>query len=169
MKKNTLMSVLTIDKSIETIIATRKLLIQLVEELSGEEINVIPPGFNNNIAWNLGHVVATQQVLFYRLSGLPLLLPDALVAKYAKGSKPEAMIAATEIIYLKEAAVTLMQQLIIDLEKNAFTGFKPYATSFGVQLNNIQEVIKYITMHEGLHLGYAMAMKRVLQSASLLQ
>jgi len=43
----------------------------MIEDFSLEELNKIPEGFNNNIIWNIAHVIATQQALVYGLSGLP--------------------------------------------------------------------------------------------------
>ena len=46
---------------IETIRKTRSFLLDYIKELNIEQLNKIPAGFNNNIAWNLGHLVAAQQ------------------------------------------------------------------------------------------------------------
>src|SRR5690606_41991140 len=62
----------------------------VLENNSLEDLNKIPKGFNNNIIWNIGHVVVSQQILVYKLSGLPLMVSDELVEKYIIGSKPEA-------------------------------------------------------------------------------
>ena len=65
----------------------RKLIAPFLEELSLDQLNTIPEGFTNNLFWNIAHVVVTQQLLVYKLSGLPMLISDELVDKYKKGSK----------------------------------------------------------------------------------
>jgi len=35
-----------------------------------EQLNKIPEGFSNNLIWNIGHIIVTQQVLIYKLSNL---------------------------------------------------------------------------------------------------
>ena len=39
---------------------TRANAIAAIEGLSNEQLNEIPEGFSNNIAWNLGHILVTQ-------------------------------------------------------------------------------------------------------------
>ena len=94
------------DKSIDTIQATRKLFLTLLESLSIDELNIVPQGFNNNIIWNFGHVIVSQQILCYKLAGLPLKIEDTFVSKYSKGTKPETFINDTELIFLKQQAVS---------------------------------------------------------------
>ena len=151
------------DKSIDTIQATRKLFLTLLESLSIDELNIVPQGFNNNIIWNFGHVIVSQQILCYKLAGLPLKIDDTFVSKYSKGTKPETFINDTELIFLKQQAVSLIEELVVDLEKGVFTSYNNYTTSFNVELNSVKDAVKFIAMHEGLHLGYAMALKRIVK------
>ncbi len=151
------------DKSIDTIQATRKLFLTLLESLSIDEVNIVPEGFNNNVIWNFGHVIVSQQILCYKLAGLPLKLDDTFISKYSKGTKPETFINDTELIFLKQQAISLIDELVVDLDKEIFTSYNNYTTSFNVELNNIEDAVKFIAMHEGLHLGYAMALKRIVK------
>ena len=151
------------DKSIDTIQATRKLFLTLLDSLSIDELNIVPEGFNNNIIWNFGHVIVSQQILCYKLAGLPLKIEDTFVSKYSKGTKPETFINDTELIFLKQQAVSLIEELVVDLEKGVFTSYNNYTTSFNVELNSVKDAVKFIAMHEGLHLGYAMALKRIVK------
>ena len=149
------------DKSIETIQATRKMFMKLMDGLSIDTLNKIPAGFNNNIIWNFGHLIVTQQVLCYKLSNLPLNIDESFVAKYGKGSKPEIFIDQEEFDFLKLQSLSLIDLLVTDLEKKLFHDFNLYTTSFNMDLTCIDDVIKFIGMHEGMHIGYAMALKRV--------
>lgn len=151
------------DTCISTIIETRKLFAQLIDSLTIEEVNTIPPGFNNNIIWNFGHVIVSQQILCYKLAGLPLKIDQSYPLKYSKGTKPETFFDNIELDYLKEQAVTNINELLEDLKQNLFINFTPYTTSFNVSLNKIEDAVKFLTMHEGLHLGYAMAIKRAIK------
>ncbi len=49
------------NNKIEKIKKTRRFLLNLVSELSTDQLNEIPPDFNNNIIWNMGHLIAAQQ------------------------------------------------------------------------------------------------------------
>jgi len=151
------------DTSIVTIQETRKLFLNLIEGLTIEEINIIPQGFNNNIIWNFGHVIVSQQTLCYRLAGLPLNLDESYVLKYAKGTKPETFLDGKELAFLKELSVSMINILVDDMDKNLFSNYKEYQTSFNVKLLNVQDAVKFLTMHEGMHYGYVLALKKLVK------
>jgi hypothetical protein len=133
----------------------------LLRDLSIEQLNHIPDGFNNNILWNYGHIIVTQQLLFYGLSGLPLNIDAELVRKYRKGLKPEGFIDAAEFQTLKAASIELVQQSIADYEKGVFQKFTPYPTSYRVTLNDIDAAVYFNNIHEAMHLGVVMALKKL--------
>ncbi|MBC7383611.1 MAG: DinB family protein, partial [Bacteroidia bacterium] len=58
----------------------------------------------------------------------------------------------------------LIDELVKDIEQDLFKNFTTYVTSFNVTLVNVNDAVKYLTMHEGLHLGYAMAIKRLIKN-----
>ena len=49
-----------------------------------------------------------------------------------------------------------------DFEAGMFTSFEYYKTSAGIELNSPEDVLSFLPIHEGIHLGYAMALKRML-------
>ena len=116
-------------------------------------MNYIPDGFKNNLAWHLGHIVVTQQLLNYKLSGLPLKVDNVYVEKYRKGTGPEGHIDAEEIDFLKGSAMSLIEELQEDLKKGLFENFQRYETSYGVTIENIEEALQFVIMHDALHLG----------------
>lgn len=149
------------DKSIDTIRATRNLFLKLMESLSIDQLNKVPEGFNNNIIWNFAHLIVSQQILCYKLAGLPLKIDEKFIPKYSKGTKPEIFADENELIFFKQQAVNLMDELIADIEQGIFKNYNTYTTSFGVELSSVYDAVNFLSMHEGVHLGYAMALKRI--------
>jgi hypothetical protein len=151
------------EQIINTIKASRKKLLSIVEGLTVEQLNKIPTGFNNNLAWQIGHLVVSQQVLCYRLSGIDFVIDPSLIDKYKNGSKPEGFIAEAEINQLKTYLLDTIDQLVIDLLEEKFAGFKPYtiSTYSGFELKRIEDVITFVLNHDGLHLGCSMMMKKL--------
>lgn len=141
---------------------SRENFIALLEAYPTEKLNHVPEGYNNNLIWNFGHVIVTQQLLCYKLSGLQMHVSDKLVDTYRKGTRPEREISEGEILKLKHLALETVRHLQNDLEKGTFSNFHEYTTSFGVTLHNIDEAIHFNSLHETLHLGYAMAMRKSL-------
>jgi hypothetical protein len=70
----------------EALLTLRKNTLNSIAHLSDEQLHIIPAGFNNHIAWNLGHMVASQQGLCYRLGNVPLLVPQDFIDKFKKGA-----------------------------------------------------------------------------------
>jgi len=139
---------------------TRNRFIDLVNGLSIEQLNEIPEGMSNNIAWNFGHIVTAQQGLCNGLSGVPSLVPAAMGEGFKKGTKPEATISQATIDSFKNYAVTCIDELEKGLQQNVYAQYQPYTTSYGYELNNINDAIRFFTVHDALHLGYAMAIRK---------
>lgn len=139
---------------------TRTRFIDLVDGLSIEELNEIPAGMNNNIAWNFGHIITAQQGLCNGLSGVEQDVPDELTAGFKKGTKPESFISQEEIDELKEYAMSCIDELERGLSENVFVQYNTYTTSYGYTLNNIEDAVRFVMVHDALHLGYAMAIRR---------
>jgi len=140
---------------------SRNNVLRFLSQFDEEQMNTIPEGFNNNLAWNLGHLVATQQLLNYKLSGLPFHVNDELIDKYRKGTKPTAPIKASEIGLLNELMTDCVDKLVVDYNEGVFKEFKTYTTSFNATLTSIENAIAFNNIHEGLHLGYIMAMGKL--------
>lgn len=140
---------------------TRINLVHLFDGLTIEQLNKIPEGFNNNLIWNFAHLLATQQLIFYGLAGLSLNVDEQFIKNYRRYTKPEDFVSTAELEAIKQNFEQTQQQFFEDYSKDAFHSFKPYTTSFGVQLDTVDDAIRFSSVHDGLHLGYAMAMKRL--------
>jgi hypothetical protein len=139
---------------------------KLAQSLSLEQLNAVPPGFGNNIAWNLGHVIVTQQLLCYKLAGLPMMIPDRLVEAYRKGTRPEKPATQAEIDDLLLLLRTSADRMEQDMARGSFQHYQRYATSYGVVLESFEDALRFNTVHESLHLGYAMALRKLVAPAS---
>ena len=150
------------NKEIENIKSFRTFVLKLTDELTTQQLNEIPEGFNNNIIWNIAHLISAQQGVCYMRSGLPIVTDEKYFALYRPGTKPEGFIDATEIVYIKELLFTTLDQFQADYQRNAFVNYTSWVTRYGVEISNIDEIINFLSFHEGLHLGYIMALKRCL-------
>ena len=141
----------------------RQLLHNLMEKLSPEQLNKIPEGYNNNILWNIGHSIATQQLLVYGLSGEDIQVPKHIIDLYRKGTKPEKSATLKEIEEVKSLLFSTITQLEKDYNNGIFTSFKTYTLSTsGGTLHKVEDAIAFNNFHEGLHLGYAMALVKAI-------
>ncbi|WP_445735362.1 DinB family protein [Mariniflexile sp.] len=144
---------------------TRKSFHKIIENTSLEDLNKIPKGFNNNIIWNIGHIVVTQQLLAYKLSGLPMMISDGLVGKYRKDTKPEAAVSQEEVNEIKDLLFTTIEKTKADYSNDVFKDYNAYTVSTtGNTLTHINEAFEFILFHEGIHWGYVMALLRAVKN-----
>ena len=144
---------------------TRASLKKIIENYSLEDLNKIPKGFNNNIIWNIGHIIVTEQLLVYKLSGLKPMVSDVLINKYRKDSKPEGDVSQTEVDDIKELLFSTIECTKKDYVNNTFKTYNEYTVSTtGNTLKNVNDALTFAFYHEGLHVGYILALKRALKN-----
>ncbi len=140
---------------------TRERILGAIEGLSVEQMIAVPEGFGNNVLWNFGHILITQHLLCFKLADKEPSIPNELIESYRKGSNAAAITEPQKDLDYFKANVNKL----IDLTEEAYedgqlAGFNEYTTSYGVTLNSVEEAISFNNLHEALHLGYIMAMKK---------
>ncbi len=149
------------EKLIETAIFTRKSLLKILESKTYQQQVEIPDGFKNSIFWNVAHLLVTQQLLFYKLSGNQLQIDEELVRKYGKGSTASTDVDQRDIQYVKDHLVPAMEKTFDDYQKGVFADFNPYMTSTGIELKSIDDVICFSGFHDGIHLGVVLSLRKI--------
>lgn len=153
------------NSSITILKQTRALVLNSVKDLSQEQWFAMPDGFDNNIAWNVGHIVTSMQGLVYRNSGLALNVEPEMIANFKPGTSPLdwsdqpntdeilAMLSEHAEILEADAAAGKM-----NVEYNAFT------TKSGLSVQTVEDAINFNIFHEGLHLGTVLVLKNFVAS-----
>ena len=142
---------------------TRANFLNVIEELTIEQLNEIPPGFNNNIIWNLGHLLAAQQSLCYLKAGLKMTIDEQYFLNYKPETKPNGFVESTEVEKIKALFISVVGHLDSDYNKNVFTSYTPWTNRYGIEITNIDDAIALVLFHEGIHLGCVMALKRLIK------
>ncbi len=145
----------------ENIDKPRKYLLQQISELNSEQLNKVPKGFNNNIIWNLGHMVAAQQGICYKRANLDILIKEELFSLYKPGTKPERLVSENDINIIKQLLITTIEQLASDYDKGLFQTYPPWETRYGVQITSIDAAIHFLPFHEGIHMGTVQSIKKL--------
>ncbi len=134
----------------------------LLTPLSPEQVNLIPDHFNNNLIWNAGHVVATQELLVYALAGHDMPSGQAFVDRYRKGTRPTEVLGEAEVDAILEKLRTSPDKVQEDAGLLDWSGFKPYTTSFGVTLSSVEEALAFNNVHEAMHYGTMLALSKLI-------
>ena len=140
----------------------RKVFHHFLSRFTLEQLNTIPEGFNNNIIWNIAHIVVVQQLLVYKLSGLPTMLSDAMIEMFSKGTKPERDLTQAEVDEIKGLLFITIEKTKADYDKKIFKTYQEYTVSTKSTLTNVDEAVGFNHFHEGIHLGYILALKKTL-------
>ncbi len=148
-------------KSIDVLKKHRSLTTRALSGLSADQWLTIPEGFKNNILWNAGHLVVTQELLTYKLSGLEPHLSAALIAGCSRGTSPVDWNPAPDVDEVLRELDQSPQRLERDFAAGKFNGYQSYTTSTGIELGDIEEAITFNNFHEGLHLGVIMALRKL--------
>ena len=138
----------------------RNLYLNFLKSYSLEQLNKIPDGFSNNLIWNIGHIIVSQQGLVYRLSGLPMHVSDAMFETYKNGSKPTGSTTAEEVSEIKSLLLTLIKKTKEDYANGKFTTYNEYTTSTGFNLTTTLEAMEFNNYHEAIHLGFMMNIRK---------
>ena len=150
------------DWSFDITLKTRAILYKFLEKFSLEQLNSVPKGYRNSIYWNIMHVVVTQQLLVYGLSNVQMLLDSEYIKAFRKGTKTEQDASQDDIEYLKSLLISTIEKTQSDYAAGIFTTFTSYTVSTKSTLTNVEEAIEFNNFHEGIHLGYIMAMKNTI-------
>jgi hypothetical protein len=153
-KRKIMNSVFEVQKTI------RAILLKIVDGHSLEQLNKIPHGFSNNLIWNIGHCISSQQVLVYKLSGLPTMVTEEFIAKYRKGTKPEGDVSQLEVDQIRSLLLATLDQTEKDFENKVFVNYTEYTTSVGFRLYDIHSALDFNNYHEGIHSGIAMSIRK---------
>jgi hypothetical protein len=148
-------------RAIDVIKNPRKMILEILSDYTIEQVNKIPEGFNNNIIWNLGHMIATQQNLCYNLAGLDTVVAEDFYNTYKSGSKPERFISHEEYDRIKKLFFTTLDELQVDYTKGIFDNYTPKLTRYNVHITNIDEALAFLPFHDGLHIGYIMSLRKL--------
>lgn len=144
---------------------TRDIFKKIIKQNTLEYLNKTPNGFNNNIIWNIGHVVVSEQLLAYKLSGLESMLSDDMINKYRKDTKPEGNVTQEAVNEIKELLSSTLKKTESDYTNGAFKNYNTYTVSTtGNTLNNIDEALQFVAIHEGLHYGYVLALLKAIKN-----
>lgn len=141
----------------------RRLTARAVDGLSHAQLLFIPDGFKNNILWNLGHVVVTQQRLCYKHCGLETYIPEEVCEILKIGTSPADWIEPPDVGQIKTWMSGLPDRLEEDLRRDMFAGYPGYTTATGVTLGDIDDAIIFNNIHEGIHLGVILSLRKAVR------
>jgi hypothetical protein len=139
---------------------SRNIIAKYLDEYTLEQLNKIPTGFNNNLIWNIAHIVVVQQMLVYNLSGLPMLVSKEMVDSYKRGTKPVHDLTQQEVDEIKSLLTTTIDQTEKDFASGIFKNYNEFTTMTGFNLKTAQDAMAFNYYHEAVHTGVMMGIRK---------
>lgn len=152
------------EKRIEKIKKVRLFLIDQISGLSEEQLNKIPDGFNNNIIWNLTHLIGAQQGICYLRAGQTAIVSEKYIAPFFTNTKPERIIGKQEIQEIKILFIETIDKLQKDYDEKIFNDYAPSPNIlrvYGIEIKDIDDALEFLLYHEGYHSGYIISLLRL--------
>lgn len=139
---------------------SRKIIAEYLEHYTLEQLNKVPEGFNNNLIWNIGHIVVVQQMLVYNLSGLPMMVSQEMVEKYKRGTKSEHLVSQAEVDEIRSLLFETINQTKADLNSKIFKTYTEFTTLSGFTMRNVEDALAFNYYHEAMHIGMMMSIRK---------
>ncbi|WP_219834633.1 DinB family protein [Paenibacillus sp. R14(2021)] len=135
-------------------------LLKLAEACSEDERNAVPEGFNNNIHWNIGHVLTVTERLVFEITGQTMAISDDYLTFFRSGTKPaewQGEPPAWDVIMtqLREQPDRIRELLKDSLHVTVKENFAKAET--------VDELIAAALLHEVMHSSTISAMLKVLK------
>lgn len=125
----------------EILRASRNRLLRLIETSNHEILFKIPVGFNNNIIWQIGHCITSQQRHMYMRSGLPMYISKEFMESFKIGSSPRSWGVNPDVNEVKHLLIETVNHLESDLESRLFVNYEPFDLPVGFRVKNHVEEI----------------------------
>ncbi len=141
-------------------LTSRRKLREFLDAHTLDQLNAIPQCFSNNLIWNAAHIVVVQQMLVYKLSGLPMMVSDEMVDRYKRGTRPDGPVGNAEVDLVKTLLFDTIDQTLQDSVAEKFTGYQEFITMSGYTIRNVQDAMAFNLYHEGVHTGMMMQIRK---------
>lgn len=139
--------------------AYREETLHLIEDVTEAMADQIPPGFRNNIRWNLGHIYLDQYLWIQHLTKEAITIPDGFREWFNYGTspadwktKPPSMEVLKELLRGQPEQIRAVYGERLDEEFPA--------TEMG--MHTIEQVLVRTIFHEGMHIEAIKAIRRFL-------
>lgn len=144
----------------------RGMTVAMLASIDEETADIIPENFNNNIRWNLGHILLCQDFLLFGPEGVQL--PPAYGALFAPATKPanwQGDIPSLETLsaQLKEQSARIKEALQDRLNEPLP---QPFQLGDKGTIYTYGEMLTFTLFHEGMHMGCISGLRKGIAAGS---
>ncbi|MEO7424158.1 MAG: DinB family protein [Fibrobacteria bacterium] len=142
----------------------RAFTLKFLMTMEAEEAMRIPEGFRNNLHWQLGHLLYTQDVILFEGCGMPSPFPSAFPGYFGMGTSPRDY---DPLIPDWDELLALARRHHRSLPEQV-TGHLHQPLPAPRKLMNISmltagDTLPFLLAHEGEHLGHIKRLRKFLR------
>lgn len=146
---------------------TRNHMMRELEGLSEADMLIIPEGRDDNVIWNVGHLLCSISRLTYVFSGYPLPIPEEYLGRFGKGTCARDWDREPEVKEVLERFTAFPERLVEDYIGGKFNDYKPLQITPEDTIRSVEEAVAFHCFHEGLHIGMIISLKEALGLSSV--
>ncbi len=136
-------------------------------DVTEQAADVIPPGFRNNIRWNLGHVLVTTELMICRRTGNTPDLPAGYQELFANGTSPAdwkgAAPTLNELRFHLQSQPARIEALLAGRLGSKLTETWSPRNVFAIE--TVAQLLNFSTYHEATHIGFIKGLVNVVGAA----
>ncbi len=151
---------------LKTLQACRGFFQKAVNDLSEEQLLEVPDGSNNNVLWNMGHIVYSNCGMTYRRCGLDMPIPEAYIDLFKAGSSPSDWADAPPVKEVVDHFNTGTAKICEDYRAGVFKDFEAFELMPGYKIESIEDVLAFNIFHESVHIGITSKLIKQLNTVS---
>lgn len=132
---------------LEKLQQSRDALHEMTDGLTVEQFNYIPEGYQNNIIWNMGHIITVSERILSKNSDFIAPVHNFDTELFGKNKKPEKPLSREDIDLVRNA---LLQTVSAFQESKGIEESKTMEISAGNQKITVG-VLQFVLFHENVH------------------
>lgn len=130
----------------------RTVLLKRTQHLTTDQYNLVPPGFNNNIIWNMAHALIVSENELYSNTPFEMPIHEFNIEGFKRGTKPELAINGYSIGLIRQSmadTVPVFKKLLDDTTatRSQMSESDPLHIVIG------EKSLRFILFHEDLHMA----------------
>lgn len=135
--------------------------LQVIDGLSEEQLLKVADNTNQNILWNIGHVVHSLYGMTYGSCKLDYPGLPEWPEQFKGGSSPATWEGTPDVAAVMEHFKSSAAKVGEDLNAGVFDGFDKVELG-PFTFTSIEQLLQFHLYHEGIHLGMVMTLKKLI-------
>ncbi len=161
------MTLMNLPLAFKTFRTTRFHMLRELEGLSHEDMLSIPEGRDDNVLWNVGHLLCSLSRLTYVFSGYPLPIPEHYLQLFGKNTNALDWQETPNVDEVLAYFNSVPDQIEADFRAGKFLEYTPLKLPEGHTVESVEEAVAFHCFHEGLHIGMVISIKQMLGLATI--